>query len=114
MTESQGTPRDLIERLTKYVAPGAHSVVIVDAGFVSECVEEALALVGQVVGEHTVPATIRDRAVIEAGSELFHRRQSPNGISQFAAPDGGALRIARDPMNVARTILAPFLPLGFA
>ncbi|MFL0202126.1 hypothetical protein ACHFI2_16305, partial [Exiguobacterium acetylicum] len=73
-----------------------------------------LALVAQLAGPHTVPAEIRDRAVIEAGSELFHKRQAPNGISQYADASGTPLRVARDPMNVARVILAPFLPLGFA
>lgn len=113
MTESHDTRSDLIGKLTKYVTPGAHSVNT-DTEFIGECVDEAMALVGIAIAAHEVPEEIRNRAVIEAGSELFHRRQSPQGISQFAAPDGGALRVARDPMNVARTILAPFLPLGFA
>lgn len=103
----------LIARLTDYVTPGAHSAAA-DAEFIGSCVDEALALVGQACGTNTVPAEIRQRAVVEAGSELYHRRQSPSGISQFAAPDGSAMRIARDPMNAARTILAPFLPMGFA
>lgn len=111
--EGQSEREQLISRLLAYVTPGAHNVVV-DDEFVGECVDGALALVGKMIGTHAVPASIRSRAVIEAGSEMFHRRQSPNGISQFAAPDGGALRIARDPMNAARAILAPFLPLGFA
>lgn len=105
----------LIERLTRYVTPGARTVVEQDAAFVGECVDEALALVGQVIGTATtVPSAIHDRAVIESGSELYHRRQAPNGISQFATPEGAPMRVARDPMNAARAILAPFLPLGFA
>lgn len=105
----------LIERLTRYVTPGARTVVEADAAFIGECVAEALGLVGQVVGTVTsVPTEIRDRAVIEVGSELYHRRQAPNGISQFATPDGAPMRVARDPMNAARAILGPFLPLGFA
>lgn len=103
----------LTERLTAYVTPGARAVAV-DRDYIASCVTEALALVGQVCGTHTVDEAIRERAVIETGSELFHRRQAPNGISQFAAPDGSAMRVARDPMNVARTILAPFVPLGFA
>lgn len=114
--QDQSTGRDkLIERLTRYVTPGARNVVEADASFIGECVDEALALVGQIIGTATtVPGVIRDRAVIEAGSELFHRRAAPNGISQFAAPDGGQMRVARDPMNTARVIIAPYLPLGFA
>lgn len=105
----------LVERLTRYVTPEARSVAVADAGFIGECVDEALALVSRVIGTvTTVPGEIHDRAVIEAGSELFHRRAAPNGISQFAAPDGSQMRVARDPMNAARAIISPFLPLGFA
>lgn len=112
--QSQPATRDdLIARLAKYVSPGANRAVI-DNEYVGECVDEALALVTQMGSTHDVPEEIRSRAVIEAGSELFHRRQAPSGISQFAAPDGSAMRVARDPMNAARAILAPFLPLGFA
>lgn len=120
MADQEQSERDkLIERLTAYVAPGAANVAVPDAEFIGECVDQALALVGQACRDAggqlaDVPDEIRSRAAIEAGSELFHRRAAPNGISQFAAPDGGQLRIARDPMNVARVILAPFLPLGFA
>lgn len=113
MPDQDESTQQLIDRLIAYVTPGAHHVVT-DADYIGECVAEALALVAQACGANVVPAEIHDRAVIEAGSELFHRRQSPSGISQFAAPDGSAMRIARDPMNAARTILAPFLPLGFA
>ena len=63
----------------------------------------------------TIPEAVLRRAILEVGSELFHRRQAPNGFPQFATPDGGqAQRIARDPMVAARPILAPFLPMGFA
>lgn len=86
-----------------------------DVAFVGECVETAEALVAAYVGAAEVPAVIRDRAVMEVGSELFHRRQAPNGIAQFATADGmPGVRVARDPMVSARPILAPFLPLGFA
>lgn len=108
------TPRaELIARLSAFVAPGA-TLAHVDATFVGQCVDEARALVGQLVGKHEPPTEILDRATIEAASELYHRRQAPNGISQFATPDGSPIRIARDPMNTARAILTPFLPLGFA
>lgn len=109
----QSTPAELAERLKAYVTPGATHVVV-DEAFVEQCIEEASALVAAAIGTANVPGEIVDRATVEAGSELFHRRQAPNGISQFAAPDGGHQRIARDPMNAARAILAPFLPLGFA
>lgn len=95
-----------------------------DDTFVDACLVTATALiaahcgvevVGGIISGSTVPEPVLDRSTLEVGSELFHRRQAPNGISQFASPDGGqAVRVARDPMVSARPILAPFLPLGFA
>lgn len=103
----------LATQLREYVTPEARHVAVDDA-FVSACASEARALVDQLIGTSTLPAEIRIRAIIEAGSELFHKRQAPNGISQYADPAGTPMRIARDPLNVARVILQPFLPLGFA
>ena len=103
----------LTEELRNYVTPEARHVSIDDA-FVTSCAAQALALVAKIVGTDEVPKEISDRAVIEAGSELFHKRQAPNGISQYADAAGTPMRIARDPMNVARVILQPYLRLGFA
>lgn len=96
--------------LREYVGASTH-----DDAFIKSCVETAEALVTAYVGNTEIPAAILNRAVLEAGSELFHRRQAPNGIAQFANADGTpGIRVARDPMVAARPILAPFLPLGFA
>ncbi|UGS26594.1 hypothetical protein K8F61_18590 [Microbacterium resistens] len=117
MADQDETTAELVAELTAYVTPGVHNAASTsdDEAFIERCVVEALALVGQLIGAATtVPDGIRNRAVIEAGSELYHRRMAPNGISQYAAPDGGQLRVARDPMVTARIILGPFLPLGFA
>lgn len=89
-----------------------------DSEYVGQCFAEAGALVDNLITESAtkpVPVPIRDRCVLEAGSELFHRRQAPNGIAQFATPDGAApVRVARDPLIGVYPILEPFLPLGFA
>lgn len=106
--------RSLSDRLAEYVSPEVANSPRLPADFLAECLNEAFQLVERHVGANVVPEDVRSRAILEAASELFHRRQAPNGVSQFAAPDGGAIRIARDPMNAARAILAPFLPLGFA
>jgi hypothetical protein len=116
MTTDQGEAAELEQltaQLREYVTPDARHVAVDDV-FVTACAREALALVGQLIGANVLPAAIRTRAIIEAGSELFHKRQAPNGISQYADPAGTPMRIARDPLNVARVILAPFLPMGFA
>ena len=57
---------------------------------------------------------VQERAVLEVGSELFHRRNAPNGVAQFAALDGAPIRVARDPMVAARPLLSPYLGGGFA
>lgn len=105
--------QEITAALRSYVTPDARTVVT-DEGFVQDCAAEALALVTQLLGSTTPPAEIRRRAIIETGAALFQRRQAPNGISQYASPTGEPVRIARDPMNVARVILAGWLPVAFA
>lgn len=108
-------PEALLASLTAYVTPGARSTSDADAAFIQQCLIEAWGLVGQAIGTTTtVPDEIRERAVIECGSELFARRQSPSGVTQYADATGAPVRLARDPMTGARAILAPYLPLGFA
>jgi len=85
-----------------------------DAPYVGTCWDEAEALVTRFVGSATVPASIIERTTLEVGSELFHRRQAPNGIAQFASFDGAAVRVARDPMVGAYPLLARFMGLAFA
>lgn len=97
-----------VEQLALYTGAGPS-----DSAYVSECLTEALALVSRFVGSATVPEAVIDRAVIEVGSELFHRRQAPNGIAQFATADGSsAIRVARDPMVSAYPILTPWTGVG--
>lgn len=85
----------------------------VDDAFLTKCLAEAVALVGTFVGDVAVPEAIKDRAVLEVGSELFHRRQAPNGVAQFAMELGAApVRIARDPMVGAYPLLVPFMGPG--
>lgn len=108
-------PEALLAELTAYVTPGARSTPDADKAFIQQCLIEAWALVGQTIGATTsVPDEIRDRAVIECGSELFARRAAPSGVTQYADATGAPVRLSRDPMTGARAILAPFLPLGFA
>lgn len=96
-------------RLAKYVqaSPGDD--------YVAEAAIEAAAM----VSNHTkpantrgdVPAHILERAKLEVGAELFHRRTSRNGVVGLdGGPDNFApLRIARDPMKAAYDILAPYM-----
>lgn len=84
--------------------------------FTDACWHEAEALVINMCGEgiDRVPAVILQRAKLNCGSELYHQRSAPQGISQFASADGSVIRVARDPMVAAVKILQPFLPIGAA
>ncbi|MCX4577945.1 hypothetical protein OHB41_33130 [Streptomyces sp. NBC_01571] len=84
-----------------------------DYPFVEQCWTEAVALVTAYVGSQTVPQTILDRAALETGSELFHRRSAPNGVAQFAiSPDVAPIRVARDPMVGAYPLLKKYMVVG--
>ena len=110
MAEGTEAPDPRIEKLRIYCGAPA-----TDVSFVTECVEQATALVTRFVGQASVPTAIVDRAVLEVGSELFHRKQAPNGIAQFATADGQSpIRVARDPMIAAYPILQPFTGVGIA
>jgi len=57
---------------------------------------------------------VLERAYLEVGSELFHRRSAPNGVMQFTTLDGSAIRVARDPMVGAYPLLKRFVGFGLA
>jgi len=85
-----------------------------DAPFVEQSWDQAVALIAGFVGTADVPAEVLQRATLEVGAELFHRRATKNGVAQFATPDAAPVRIARDPMVAAYPLLAPFVGGGFA
>lgn len=85
-----------------------------DDAIVQSSYETAVDLVKGYVGSSTVPDSIRARAVLEVGSELYHRKNAPNGVAQFQTFDAAPIRVARDPMVAARPLLAPFLRPGIA
>lgn len=86
-----------------------------DDAFLSRCLAEAQQLVTKYIGTSLVPRAVEDRAVVDVAAELFHRRQAPGGIAQFATFDGQSpVRMSRDPMQAAYPLLRPFLEGGFA
>lgn len=101
--------------LLAYVASDGPAPSQSEEAYAGACWAQAAELVTRHVGIAEVPAAILDRATLEVGAELFHRRSAPNGISQFASPDtGAAIRVARDPMVAAYPLLAPFVGRGIA
>ena len=81
-----------------------------DDAFVSKCFDEAKLLVNNFADANDVPTAVMERAYLECGSELYHRRSAPNGIAQFSAFDGQPVRIARDPMTPVYSLLRRFVP----
>jgi hypothetical protein len=84
-----------------------------DSSFVDECLSSGHHLVDNYIGTQTVPAVIKDQAILLCSSELFHRRSAPNGIAQFASMDGTSpMRVAKDPMTAVYSLLLPFVKMG--
>ena len=98
------------EELAQYVGANAE-----DWAFVASCWVRAGALVRQYVGSVEVPSDILDGAILDVGSELFHRRNSPSGIAQFAiAGEASPVRLARDPMTSVYGVLCRWVGVGVA
>lgn len=96
-----------VEQFRLYVGTKEESV------FVSDCLDAGKALVARYIGDVTgVPTHIVDQSVLIASSELFHRRQAPGGVTQFADMSGSAVRVGKDPMAAAYELLRPYC--GFA
>lgn len=73
--------------------------------FINSCLTAGHELVDKYQGTATVPTQIHIQAVLICASEFFHRRNSPQGVTQFASMDGNPIRAAKDPM----TAVYPFL-----
>lgn len=102
------------ERLRAYVGASEGDA------YVGECLASAGHLVGAYLDGGTfdpdnLPQAVVEQATIEVAAELFHRRQAPGGITQFATVDGPSpVRMARNPMLAAYPILDPYLKAGLA
>lgn len=109
---------ELVERLNSYVRSGAHSLSTADSAFLDECLDQAVAMVDNECGTAVdrVPLAVLHGCYIDCASELYQRRSAPQGVTQFASPDGGvsAVRTSRDPLGGVRQRLAPFIGGGFA
>jgi len=96
-----------VEEVRNYV--GASSS---DNQFITTCLDTAVSLVEAYVGITEVPSNVLDVAYIQVASELYHRRNAPNGIAQFAAMDGSAMRVSRDPLTSTYPLLNRYVTGG--
>lgn len=96
-------PQELEQRVTRYVQAGRGR-----ESFVTECTNEAIALVDREIGSASVPDSIRDRAVVEVAADLFHRQASRGGVLTFDAGESGVetVRVGLDPLRAARPMLS--------
>jgi hypothetical protein len=69
-----------------------------DNDFVEECWDTAKDLIASYVQSAKIPANVLKRSYLEVGSELFHRRNAPMGVSQYATYDNAPVRVQRDPL----------------
>lgn len=83
--------------------------------YVASCLAEATQLVTDLVGHVSgVPGVVINRAILETGAELYHRRQARLGVAQLGADELAPIRVARDPKLTARAILGDYLGPGIA
>lgn len=94
--------------LKAFVGAGAS-----DDSFVQSCWDTAEVLVNNFVGDATLPVEVLDRAILMVGSEMYHQRNAPQGVAQFTGMDGAPVRVARDPMTPAYSLLSQFIVVGF-
>lgn len=86
--------------------------------YISQCAIEAVDMVMHYIGaeKDSIPASVFQRACVEVGADLYHRRSARNGIAGFEDTDitSAPVRINRDPLVPARPILAPYMKVGIA
>lgn len=108
MAESTDT---LTDKLTAYVRASDR-----DRAFVGECADRAVTLVASRVGEQKVPDSVLSAAHLEVGANLYQRRASAIGTTNYGDPEtmGNPMRPALDPMTPAWPLLRPHIGPGIA
>jgi hypothetical protein len=89
-----------------------------DNAVLDQCLKFALELVTRhaLKAEAPIPTAVLDEAHLAVAADQFNRRKTPNGIlnQQFETANGGggvtAVRIGRDPLSAAYSIMAPWMP----
>lgn len=102
---------DLTDQLTAYVRASTK-----DRAFIAQCADRAVELVSSRVGEQQVPTSVLSAAHLEVGANLYQRRASAIGTTNYSDPEtfGNPMRPALDPMTPAWPMLRPYLGPGLA
>lgn len=87
-----------------------------DTAFVTQCEERAAHLVAKKIGDNTVPESVLSAAILEVAANLYQRRVSAIGTTNYADPEtmGNPMRPALDPLTPAWPILRSYLGPGLA
>lgn len=87
-----------------------------DHAYVEETKARAAQLVSDKVGAATVPKTVLSAAILEVGANLYQRRVSAIGTTNYGDPEtmGNPMRPALDPLTPAWPMLRPYLGPGLA
>lgn len=87
-----------------------------DTPFVDECKARAAQLVSDKVDAAPVPESVLSAAILEVGANLYQRRVSSIGATNYGDPEtmGNPMRPALDPMTPAWPMLRPYLGPGLA
>lgn len=84
-------------------APGADPVAL---DLIASAAAEAVATM---IAGAEIPESVHRLAILAAGSDLYERRNAPNGVRMFG-PDGEAIRVRNDDLAAARSLLRAYLP----
>jgi hypothetical protein len=83
-----------------------------DNDFLENVLAEAAAIMTEYVQETPIPESAWDGCLLQVSSELYHRRNAPSGITQFASMDGTGMRMSLDVMKSVYAILDRWVVRG--
>lgn len=93
------------DELERFAVPRRANI---DPEFIQNCCIEATELVRAAAGNAKIPNSIMRRAALEVGKNLVSRKAGIDGATNFDGESLEPLRITRDPLQAARSFLAPY------
>ena len=85
-----------------------------DTWLLQPTLDTAQALVDSYVGFMAVPESVKDRAVLVCGAELWNQRKAPNAQNQFADFEASVPRPPRDPLTGVYPLVRQYVGPGIA
>ena len=83
-----------------------------DDEFLGQCLETAADLISEYLDGAYVPEAVIKQAGLIAAGDIYQRRSSPQGLSQFATQDGMPIRVPKDPLNGTYPLLQQYVEVG--